>query len=343
MKRSSLRRRLTGKRAKSYLGILILVAGLCFLAWWQWAQEPVTKTAKYVSLTIAEGATTAQVAQELEDKNIIRSALVFKYLAQSMNAETALLPGKYSVSPHLSPKEIITLITSPQTPKTVKVTIPEGYTVKQIIKTLVQKGLGSTDELQKVVTSDTFSYDFLKGAPAGEHRLEGYLFPDTYLIEPKTSAHEIIGMMLKRFAQELTPENEQLLKSEKLSVNQWVTIASMVEREAVKANERPTIASVIFNRLKINMPLQIDATIQFLLPESKLKLTYDDLKIKSPYNTYLNLGLPPGPIASPGDASLQAVLHPDKTEYLYYVAKGDGSHVFAKTYSEQLKNEAKYQ
>ncbi len=327
----------------NYVLILILIAGLGGWGWWQWAKQPASTDKQVVNFTINQGATTAQVAQELENKKLIRSAIIFKYLVRSSKAESSLMPGVYSISPHMTPQEILNTITVPQMPNTVKVTIPEGYTVKQIIQTLTAKGLSTENELMHVMEKDDFAYDFLKNLPSGEHRLEGYLFPDTYFFEPKTTAHELIDVMLKRFSQELTAENVAQLKQSGLSIHQWVTLASMVEREAVKAEERPTIASVMFNRLKINMPLQIDATIQFLLPKSKVLLTYDDLKIESPYNTYLHIGLPPGPIASPGSSSLQAVLHPDKTDYIYYVAKGDGYHAFSKTYQEQLKNQAKYQ
>jgi UPF0755 protein len=123
-----------------------------------------------------------------------------------------------------------------------------------------------------------------------------------------------------------------------LSVSQWVTLASLIEKEAVRAEDRPLIASVLHNRLEINQPLQIDASIQFLLETPKQKLLYKDLQIPSPYNTYLNSGYPPGPIANPGHASLQAVLYPAKTDFRYYVAKKDGYHVFAKTYAEHLNN-----
>lgn len=145
-------------------------------------------------------------------------------------------------------------------------------------------------------------------------------------------------MFLHQFAKELTPKVQKQLVTMKLSISQWVTLGSLVEKEAEKKSDRPLIASVLMNRLKIDQPLQIDATIQFLLGTPKAKLYDKDLQIASPYNTYLHQGLPPGPIANPGDASLQAALYPTQTDFLYYVAKKDGYHVFAKTYAEHLKN-----
>jgi len=192
-------------------------------------------------------------------------------------------------------------------------------------------------------TEDTFPYAFLKGAPKGIHRLEGYLFPNTYFIDIKTSPHAAIDLFLQQFAKGLTPEVQKQLVTMKLSVSQWVTLGSLVEKEAAKKSDRPLIASVLMNRLKINQPLQIDATIQFLLVTPKAKLYDSDLQIPSPYNTYLHKGLPLGPIANPGDASLQAVLNPAHTNFLYYVAKKDGYHAFAKTYAQHLKNMLLYQ
>jgi len=223
------------------------------------------------------------------------------------------------------------------------VTIPEGYTTQQIIELLVQKGIGSKGELTKVVTEDSFPYQFLKDAPQGIHRLEGYLFPNTYDIPVETSPHEAIDLLLRQFAKELTPEVQKQLVTMKLSVAQWVILGSLIEKEAVREADRALISSVLFNRLKINQPLQIDATIQFLLGTPKPKLSYQDLQIPSPYNTYLHAGYPPGPIASPGHASLEAVLNPAQTDFRYYVAKKDGYHVFAKTYAEHLKNVELYQ
>jgi UPF0755 protein len=197
-----------------------------------------------------------------------------------------------------------TLATKPHasTGNSQRVTIPEGYNTEQIIALLVQKGIGSKEEFAKVITDDSFPYTFLKDAPKGSHRLEGYLFPNTYFIDTNTSPHAVIDMFLQQFAKELTPKVQKQLVTMKLSISQWVTLGSLVEKEAEKKSDRPLIASVLMNRLKIDQPLQIDATIQFLLGTPKAKLYDKDLQIASPYNTYLHQGLPPGPIANPGDA-----------------------------------------
>jgi len=323
--------------------LVLLVGGIGFSSWWTWATKPYSPTGNSEKITITSGTTATQLADELQQRHLIRSAWVFRYLAHS-HANFKIYVGDYSLAPLMTPDEMIKiLLNSSLSLADNHVTIPEGFTTEQIIALLVQKGIGSTAEFTKVITDDKFPYPFLQDAPKGIHRLEGYLFPNTYNIDPKTSPHAVIDLLLQQFAKELTPEVQKQLAILKFSIPQWVTVGSLVEKEAVKDSDRPLIASVIMNRLKVNQALQIDATIQFLLGTPKAKLYNKDLQIPSAYNTYLNRGLPPGPIANPGHASLQAALNPAKTDFLYYVAKKDGYHVFAKTYAEHLKNVKLYQ
>ena len=324
--------------------IVLLLGSMGFLSWWSLATQPYSPTGKNEKITIAQGTTAAQLAEELQQRHLIRSAWAFRYLARAQQSDFKLYVGDYQLAPTMPPSEMIKrLIVGSIALDTIRLTIPEGYTTEQIIALLVQKGIGSKEEFTKVVTDDEFPYPFLKDAPKGIHRLEGYLFPNTYDIAVKTTPHAVMDLLLQQFSKELTPDVLKQLDIIKLSVPQWVTLGSMVEKEAVKESDRPLIASVVMNRLKINQPLQIDATIQFLLEAPKPKLFNKDLQIPSPYNTYLNLGLPLGPIANPGHASLQAALYPAQTEFLYYVAKKDGYHAFAKTYAEHLKNIKLYQ
>ena len=323
--------------------LVLLIGGLGYLAWWNWATQPYSTSGNSEKITIASGTTASQLADELQQRHLIRSAFAFMYLARTQHTNFKIYVGDYLLSPVMSPDEIINRLLPGSASADIRVTIPEGYSTEQIIELMVSKGIGSKEEFTKVVMEDSFPYPFLQGAPKGIHRLEGYLFPNTYAIDGKTSPHAVIDMLLQQFAKELTPEVQKQLDTMKLTVPQWVTIGSLVEKEAVKESDRPLIASVILNRLKINQPLQIDATIQFLMGTPKPKLYNKDLQIPSPYNTYLHVGLPPGPIANPGHASLQAALYPAQTDFLYYVAKKDGYHVFAKTYAEHLKNVKLYQ
>ncbi len=333
-----------GKRiiGAGLLIIILLFAGGGGL-WWQWALKPFSATGNIELLAVLPGATPNRIAQELEQRKLIRSASVFYYLARTRQQNFRLLPGEYYISATMSPESIIERLLKGPNVELARITIPEGFNTDQIINLLVQKGLGTKESFTKVVTSESFPYLFLKGAPVGVRRLDGFLFPDTYFFKKEDGARLIIDTMLQRFSNELTPDTQNQLDNLKMSVRNWVIMGSLVEKEAVKEVDRPLIASVFFNRLKIDMPLQIDATIQFILGTPKLKLLNADLKIPSPYNTYLHKGLPPGPIANPGHASLQAVLKPAQSEYLYYLAKNDGYHVFSKTFDEHLQNQRKYQ
>lgn len=167
--------------------------------------------------------------------------------------------------------------------------------------------------------------------------LEGYLFPDTYYFTYGQSEEEIIRQMVSRFVDVVYPAVEGKIGRWGLGLHEIVTLASIVEREVMADSERPLVASVYLNRLKINMPLQADPTVRYVMTEDRSRVLYRDLEIDSPYNTYRNNGLPPGPIASPGLASIMAVLEPAETDYLFFVAKGDGTHQFSRTFSEHVR------
>lgn len=221
-------------------------------------------------------------------------------------------------------------------------TIPEGYTLRDIADTFAEQDIMSADTFWNLVRNyDISGYDFLQGCPDNEHRLEGFLFPDTYFIAKDTAPEAVIKMMLDRFAEvwEALPINQN-----GLSNYNTVILASMVESEARFDDERATIASVYLNRLEKNMLLQCDATILYAMPERKTQLRFSDYEYVSEYNTYLHQGLPPTPISNPGQKSLEAACQPDKTEYLYYLwdkIDNDG-HVFAETYEEHLQNRKTY-
>jgi len=194
--------------------------------------------------------------------------------------------------------------------------------------------LVSREEFLEAAAKGEFDYDFLTGVPHGEKRLEGFLFPDTYQFEADATAEEIINVMLKRFGEVYNEEYRRRAQELGLSTLEVVTMASIVEKEAKLDEERAVIAGVFYNRLKKNWKLESCATVQYLLGEPKAELSYKDLEIDSPYNTYKYYGLPPGPIASPGKASLEAALYPEEVDYLFFRANPDGSHTFSRTLAE---------
>jgi len=301
-----------------------------------------TENDQQVNIEIPKNSSTIDIAGRLESKGLIRNALAFRIYARYHDIDGQFKPGTYLLNPAMTLEEITgLLIKGPD--DTIKITIPEGFTVAQVAELLAQKGVAKKDDFIRLADGE-WNHPYLGDIPAGENRLEGYLFPDTYHVTPATSPEKLVQMMLDRFASVINEHNYIKLASDRgLTLHQAVIIASMVEREARVAGERARIAGVIFNRLEMGMPLQIDATIQYVLDKPREILLYKDLEIDSPYNTYKHAGLPPGPIACPGWPSLQAVIEPEEHDFLYYVAKPDGSHAFSRTLQEHNNNIRKYQ
>lgn len=295
-----------------------------------------------VLVTIPPQASANQVGKILEEHKIVRNQQVFALYARFRGLDSKIKTGEYRLNNGMSTPEVLQeLVEGKLAFQTF--TIPEGFTTAQVADLLVSKGFVDREKFFQAVASESYPYIFLKDLPTNERRLEGYLFPDTYQITKGSNESAIINMMLKRFEKELNELNyHALAQSAGLNLHQAVTIASMVEREARVNEERPLIAGVINNRLRLSMPLQIDATIQYALGTTKPKIYYKDLLIDSPYNTYRINGLPPGPIASPGRSSLLAAVKPARTGYLYYVAKPDGTHAFSATLGEHNANKARY-
>lgn len=224
----------------------------------------------------------------------------------------------------------------------VKVTVPEGYTYEKVGKTLEKSGLVTQkDFIKEVENWSDNNYWFLKGLPNDKHKLDGFLYPATYSFQKNASSKTIINEMLRAFEMNIKPNKNYITKN-KLNIRNTLITASLIEKEAKKEVDRPKIASVIYNRINKNMPLQIDATILYIIGH-KDKLYNKDLAIKSPYNTYLNKGLPPSPICNPGTKSINAAIHPANTDYLYYVLNSKtNEHIFSKTYAQHSKNVSLY-
>jgi len=226
--------------------------------------------------------------------------------------------------------------------KLVKITIPEGYTNEQIGQLLQKSGLVTEkDFINEAENWTDNNYWFLKEIPNDKHKLDGFLYPATYSFPKNASSKTIINKMLKTFEKNMEP-NKNYINNNKLNVRNIVITASLIEKEAGKDVDRPKIASVIYNRLNKNMPLQIDATILYVIGH-KDKLYNKDLAVQSPYNTYLNKGLPPSPICNPGTKSIDAAIHPANTDYLYYVLNSKtNEHIFSETYVDHTKNASLY-
>lgn len=305
------------------------------------AVEPGSAAA--VNVTIPSGAGTGKIAAILLEKGVIGSETVFKLQSRTKGTDGKYKAGEYALSPGMSMSEIMDVLVAGKV-NTMRFTIPEGYTVKQTRDKLAAEGLINGEAFDQEASSGQFDYRFLKDLPPGKNRLEGYLYPETYDVFTTASEKDIINRMLSQFDKVFTDRDYDRAEELELSINQVVTIASMIERETMVDSERAKVASVIYNRLKKGQKLQIDATVQYALGKQKDRLLYKDLEVDSPYNTYKIAGLPPGPICSPGAESIKAALYPDDTDYYYYVLKPElnGEHNFAKTDSEFQKYKNQY-
>ena len=302
---------------------------------------------KKYSIDILKGSSVDKIAEILENNNLIKNKYTFKTYVKYSGYATDLKAGKYNLAKNMELKEIVQeLVTGSTYIDSIIFTIPEGHNVKQIAEKLAEEGIVDQDEFLRLVEEGDFDNNFIDQIPEDnnlEYKLEGHLFPKTYEIKKGASEREIIEIMLNQFSKEWSPEWDKIIKEKEITMHQLITLASLVEREVIVEKERAIVAGVLFNRLNNNWPLQIDATIQYILGKQKERLLYEDLEVKHPYNTYLNIGLPPGPIANPGIASIEAVLNPEEHNYFFYVTKKDnsGEHFFAKTYSEHLINKDK--
>lgn len=326
-KRRARRRRLL--TVFSLLVILSVIGVVYFCNALGPAQPEMTAEKTFI---VRNGATPGEIAHNLQQEGLIKNASVFLLYARLSGNLLKFKAGEYLLAPAFPVARIMEMLTKGQV-STVTFTVPEGRNLREIAKILEEQGIMGTEEFWRLVKEGDYSYPFLEGLPRDEHCLEGYLFPDTYKIPKGMVPEKVLDMMLARFEQiaERLPANQS-----GLTARQAVILASLVEGESKVDKDRPLIASVFLNRLRINMKLDSDATVQYLFDEHKERVLYKDLEIDSPYNTYRYRGLPPGPIGSPGEASLRAVWEPADTNYLYFVAKKDGSgeHVFTRTLAE---------
>ncbi|WZL71474.1 endolytic transglycosylase MltG [Clostridiaceae bacterium 35-E11] len=292
---------------------------------------------KNVMLEITKGSSTSQIAAVLKEEKVIKNDLAFRILSKIVKADGKMKAGKFLLNTSMSANDIIHILVQGDVVKdTIKFTIPEGFELRQIADRLYEKGLIDKEKFIEIANNGDFDYKFLKDIPKGENRLEGYLFPDTYEVSKDVTEKELIVKMLNRFDAVFEEAYYERTAELNMDINQIITIASIIEREAKLDEERSIVSSVFHNRIRKGMLLQSCATVQYILGERKENLSLKDIEIDSPYNTYKYEGLPPKPIASPGKASIEAALYPEKTDYLYFVVSKNGKHTFSKTYQEHL-------
>ncbi len=323
--------------------VILLLVGAVVAAggWWTWATAASGPKEKIV-VVIPAGSTGTQVADILKEANVIRSTLAFKVMSRFRGFSKGFEAGTYTtLTTNMSVSEALSALKAGPLPqKTLSAVFPEGLTLAQIADR-VQDQLGIPRK-EFLAAAQSGKYSLPPYLPKGTDSLEGFLFPKSYEFLASVTAGDVITTLLDQFAKEVDKlrwgDYKKLGLDSRYDV---VTIASMIEREAKFDEDRGRIARVIYNRLKRGMPLELDATVEYALGTYKSRLTYDDLKVESPYNTYLHTGLPPTPIAAPGLASIEAALAPTDGNWLYYlVCDDEGHHAFTNSYSDFLRLKA---
>ncbi|MGE7998833.1 endolytic transglycosylase MltG [Lysinibacillus sp. NPDC093190] len=334
--------------------LIVGIVGLLGYNYVKSALKPVDPDAtKTIAVEVPIGSTLSSISTLLEEKGIIKDARVFKYYAKFKN-ESQFQAGNYGLTQAMTLDE---LIESLKTGKVYRkpvftMTIPEGLTLEQIGNIMEKKTPYTQKEFMDLVTSDAFVQQMKAKYPELvtdavladniRYDLEGYLFPATYsYFEEKPSLESIVDEMVGAMDKVVKNYND-VLTEKKMSAHQLLTFASLLEREATAQTDRETIASVFYNRIDQGMPLQTDPTVLYALGSHKDRVLYKDLEVDNAYNTYKNKGLPPGPIAGAGKTSIEAVLNPSKTDYLYFLADKKGVNHFSKTYDEHLQKVDKY-
>jgi UPF0755 protein len=312
------------------LGILYGIYLLVSAVFGSGEEEPVT-------VTVEQGDTLSSVADKLEAAGVIESSNLFKLETRIQGGDTEIKAGEYRFVPGEDSEQILETLSSGESVSAFNITVPEGLTLEQTARVVEEEGGVPAEEFEAAAGRTDYGYDFLEDPAI--RTTEGFLFPKKYEFERGVDATLIVDRLLRQYL--LEKEGLDFAEAQdrfNLTEYELVTVASLVEKESANPEERPLIAGVIYNRIRSDMPLQIDATVQYALGKAKEDLKLDDLDVDSPYNTYKNRGLPPGPISSPSRGSIQAALEPAETDYLYYVLEADGEeHYFTEDYDEFLE------
>lgn len=328
------------------VGVLVAVGAVAAVAmgWvlYERSQEPFrgySTTEQFVD--IAAGQSSMTIGRRLVESGVVRDELTFRVALWMSGRARDLKAGEYRFDQPMSALQVIDRVAKGEV-YTRLLTFAEGLTIAEMAKVFEERGFGSAAEFVRAASSPALIRDL----DSTSTDLEGYLFPETYALPRNTPVAHVVEQMVSLFKQMFDADLRAAASAANLSVREVVTLASLVEKETGQASERPLVAAVYRNRLAIHMPMQADPTVIYALSKAGRfngNIRKNDLQLDSPYNTYRNAGLPPGPIASPGLASLQAAVRPADVKHLYFVSRNDGTHVFADTLSEHNRNVAKWQ
>lgn len=296
------------------------------------------KAEKTARVHVRPGMSFGQILKLLERNGLIRDSRLLRLQAMLGGGGKNIQAGVYALKASMSPREIYRRLSEGEIDRRT-FAIPEGYSLREIAKTIHRAKLADEEEILKLSRAPSF----LRELNVSADSLEGYLFPDTYRFSAGVEAKKILRFMVRTMRKKFTPALRERAKAMGFSIHQALTLASIIEKETSLSSERPLVAAVFINRLRRRMRLQSDPTVIYGLPRFNGNITKKDLRYDSPYNTYLYRGLPPGPIASPGLASIKSALNPAKVNYLYFVATKNGGHQFSRTYREHRRAVRRYQ
>ena len=331
------------KKLALYMAVAIATGcaglGTCAMVLFQYAERPAAgQDGREKIVMVTPGQSLTELSRLLEQEGIISGREKFRWYARIRGYDRRLKAGEYALSSRMSPLAVLQAIMSGKT-HLYRITIPEGYTVKQVAAVIAASDLAMSSSFIEAAADR----DLLKRERIGSDSFEGYLFPDTYYFPKQVTPEKIIRTMVSRFRTVFKPE--WVLKAEEigLTIHETATLASIIEKETGAASERALISSVFHNRFRKGMRLASDPTVIYGIDDFNGNLTRKDLAAPTPYNTYVHQGLPPGPIANPGREALAAALHPADTDFLYFVAKGDGTHQFSENISDHNRAVRRYQ
>ena len=320
-------------------GTLFVISWILGGIFYYTSTHPLSPKYHSVSLEITPGMTLNKISTLLEDRELVGNSLSFQLLAYLQEKQGQIQVGEYELSPSMTPIDILEVVTSGKTILH-SVTIPEGYRITEIAALLEKKGLVEADKF----ILETQEKELIDSLGIVGDSVEGYLFPDTYNFSKNTSEKKIVQKFLEVYREKVSKHDlKKRAQSINYSFHQIITLASLIEKETGVDEERKLISSVFHNRLKKNMLLQTDPTVIYAIDNFDGNIRKKDLKIDSPYNTYMHRGLPPGPIASPGIKSIIAALEPSESDYLYFVSRKDGSHQFSSNLPDHNRAVQKYQ
>jgi len=331
-----------GRRAVLFGIVALVILGL--IAWTHWLHSAMSRAADPASTTasaflVNKGETAADIASRLEARGFIRSGFAFTWAASSRKLENQFHVGTYRISPSMSGDEILTTLTNASAD--IRVTFPEGFTVRDIAQRLSDAGIADASSVRDCAKTCSFDLPILASKPQGVD-LEGYLFPDTYEFTTGAPAQEIVGTMVRTLDRRIDADLRARITASGHSLHEVLTMASLIEKEVAAPRDRRIVAGILWKRLERGIPLGVDASLLYALGEHRGAITADELRTDSPYNTRLHKGLPPGPISNPGLDAIRAAVNPEASEWLFYLTDDQGAAHYARTNAEHEANKELY-